>query len=70
MEKMPDYFKTIQFMLVLQNARRNAFSFGPTTAGRMDVYVEDSKTWRKHDYACERNRTKQVTMLVKPTVVL
>jgi fumarate hydratase class I len=40
---MPEYFKTIQFiMLVLQNARRNAFrKFGPTTAGRMDVYVEE-----------------------------
>jgi fumarate hydratase class I len=38
---MPDYFKTIQFiMLVLQNARRTG-SFGPTTAGRMDVYVEE-----------------------------
>jgi tartrate dehydratase beta subunit/fumarate hydratase class I family protein len=26
-------------------------SFGPTTAGRMDVYVEEFQNGRKYDYA-------------------
>jgi fumarate hydratase class I len=33
-------------------------------AGRMDVYVENSKTGG-HDYACQRNRTAQVTNACK-----
>jgi fumarate hydratase class I len=49
---MPDYFKTIQFiMLVLLPSG----SFGPTTAGRMDVYVEEFQNMGK-DYACERKQ--------------
>jgi fumarate hydratase class I len=49
---MPEYFKITQFITqVLLKLRRNASgSFGPTTAGRMDVYVDEFQKW-KHDYA-------------------
>jgi fumarate hydratase class I len=57
---MPDYFKT-SLLCWSCKTPEGMPSGRPTTAGRMDVYVENSKNMAEaYDYA-KGNRTKQVT---------